>query len=87
MLSMYSTVAKQYVSSTNLFYSFTLFLKFSITDVSSSTVNIALDPLNSLRHTIHLNVSFIIKCIKCLFFVQRINSSFISCFGMSVVIY
>ena len=39
MLSMYSNLAKQYVSSANLFYSFTLFLKFSITDVSSSTVN------------------------------------------------
>ena len=39
MLSMYSNLAKQYVSSTNLFHSFTLFLKFGITDVSSSTMN------------------------------------------------
>ena len=39
MLSMYSDVAKQYVSSTNLFHSFTLLLKFVITDVSISTMN------------------------------------------------
>ena len=34
MLSMYSDLAKQYVLSTNLFHSFTLLLKFGITDVS-----------------------------------------------------
>ena len=39
MLSMYSNLARQHVSSTNLFHSFTLFLKFGITDVSSSTMN------------------------------------------------
>ena len=39
MLSMYSDLAKQYVSSTNLFHSFILLLKFGITDVSSSTMN------------------------------------------------
>ena len=36
---MYSNLAKQYVSSTNLFHSFTLLLKFGITDVSSSIMN------------------------------------------------
>ena len=39
MLSMYANLAKQNVSSTNLFHSFTLLLKFGITDVSSSTMN------------------------------------------------
>ena len=39
MLSMYSDLATQYISSTNLFHSFTLLLKFGITYVSSSTVN------------------------------------------------
>ena len=39
MLSMYSNLAKQYVSSANIFHSFALFLKFGITDVSSSTIN------------------------------------------------
>ena len=39
MLSIYSDLAKQYVSSTNLFYSFTLLLKFGITDVWSLTMN------------------------------------------------
>ena len=39
ILSMYSNRAKQYVSSTNLFHSFTLLLKFGITDVLSSTIN------------------------------------------------
>ena len=39
MVSMYSNLAKQYVLSTNLFHSFTLLLKFGITDVSSSTMN------------------------------------------------
>ena len=39
MLSMYFDLTKQYVSSTNLFHSFTLLLKFGITDVSSSTMN------------------------------------------------
>ena len=39
ILSMYSNLAKQYVSSTNLFHSFTLLLKFGITDVLSSTIN------------------------------------------------
>ena len=36
---MYSNLAKQYVSPTNLFHSFTLLLKFGITYVSSSTIN------------------------------------------------
>ena len=46
MLSMYSNLAKQCVLPTNLFHSFTLLLKFGITDVSSSTMNmsLALDP-------------------------------------------
>ena len=39
MLSMYYDLAKQYVSSINLFYSFNLLLKFGITDVSSSTMS------------------------------------------------
>ena len=39
MLSMYSDLAKQYISSTNLFHSFTLLLKFGITVVSSSIMN------------------------------------------------
>ena len=39
MLSMYSDLAKQYLSSKNLFHSLTLVLKFGITDVSSSTMN------------------------------------------------
>ena len=39
MLSMYSDPAKQYVSSTYLFHSFTLLLKFGKADVSSSTMN------------------------------------------------
>ena len=39
MLSMYYNLAKQYVSSINLFYSFNLLLKFGITDVSSSTMS------------------------------------------------
>ena len=40
MLSMYSNLSQQYVSSINLFHSFTLLLKFAITDVSSSIMNI-----------------------------------------------
>ena len=44
MLSIYSNRATNYpqatnVSSTNLFHSFTLLLKFGITNVSSSTMN------------------------------------------------
>ena len=39
MLPLYSDLAKQYVLSTNLFQSFTLLLKFGITDVLSSTMN------------------------------------------------
>ena len=39
MLSIYN-LAKQYVSSINLFHSFTLLLWLGITDVSSSTMNI-----------------------------------------------
>ena len=39
MLSMYSNLAKHYVSSTNLFHSFTLLLKFDITDFSCLTMN------------------------------------------------
>ena len=35
MLSMYSGIAKQYVSSTNLFRSFTLSFKFDKTDESN----------------------------------------------------
>ena len=45
MLSIYSNRATNYpqatnVSSTNLFHSFTLLLKFGITNVSSSTMNL-----------------------------------------------
>ena len=40
MFSMYSDLAKQYESSTNISHSFTLLLKFGISDVSSSTTNI-----------------------------------------------
>ena len=39
MLPMYCDLAKQYVSSTNLFHNFTLLLTFGIIDVSSSTGN------------------------------------------------
>ena len=39
MLSIYSDLAKQYVSPINLFHSFTLLFKFGITDVLSSTAN------------------------------------------------
>ena len=49
MLSMYSPLAKQYVSSANLFHSFTLLLKFGITDVSSSTMNMFAS-IDSLPH-------------------------------------
>ena len=60
MLSMYSNLAKQYVSSTNLFHSFTLLLKYGITDVSSSAMNMfASAGPNS--EPIYLNVSFIIE--------------------------
>ena len=37
---MYFDLSKQYVSSTNLFQSFTLSFKFDISDVSSSAMNI-----------------------------------------------
>ena len=40
MLFMYSDLTKQYVSSTSLFHSFISLLKFGLTDVSSSTMNI-----------------------------------------------
>ena len=66
MLSMYSNLARQYVSSTNLLHSFTLFLKFSITDVSGSTMNI-FTSTEPNGETIYLNVSFIIKCKKYIF--------------------
>ena len=36
---MESDLAKQYVSSTNLFHSFTVLIKFDITDFSNSTMN------------------------------------------------
>ena len=39
MLPMHCDLAKQYVSSTNLFHNFTLLLAFGIIDVSSSTGN------------------------------------------------
>ena len=53
MLSMYSDLVKQYVSSTNLFHSFTLLSNFGITDVSSSTMNMFASTglmVNSLPH-------------------------------------
>ena len=65
MLSMYSNLAKQYVSSTNLFYCYTLFLKFGITDVSSSTMNMfASTGPNCEPIAPHhpLECKFIIKC-------------------------
>ena len=73
MLSMYANLAKQNVSSTNLFHSFTLLLKFGITDVSSSTMNMfaSTGPMvNPFPHHL-LEVSLL--NVKCTSFVQRIK--------------
>ena len=63
------------VSSTNHFHSFNLSFKLAVTETSSSTMNILamVDP------------SMFIKC-KMYVFVQKVNNSFISCLGISVII-
>ena len=71
---MYFDLSKQYVSSTNLFQSFTLSFKFDISDVSSSAMNIlARSGTNGEHcHTTYLWVSL------CKVSLSNINCTFLS---------